>query len=137
MFWASNACLSKVPKNISEIVKILQNLLQCTFKAQAYYSSNGLVYNYAYLPQLLRKHTEVPVRFPYIVLIFRRIWIICYTKGTSKDELTSIYISWMGKTFTNLLFSLQSTYNWKLHNDEFLVCFSNVNIIYKYYEVSF
>ena len=40
-------------------------------------------------------------------------------------------------TFTDLLFSLQSTYNSKFHNYEFFVCFSNVNIIYSYYEVSF
>ena len=47
------------------------------------------------------------------------------------DRLGQIY------TFTDLLFSLQSTNNSKLHNYEFLVYFSNVSIIYSCYTISF
>ena len=39
-------------------------------------------------------------------------------------------------SFTDLYF-LQSTYNSKLHNYKFLACFSNVNIDFSYYDVSF
>ena len=49
----------------------------------------------------------------------------------TSDHLERIY------KFTDLMFSLQNSYNSKLNNFEFLACFSSVNIIYNCYEVSF
>ena len=53
--------------------------------------------------------------------------------------IVEMHLFFIGRmyAFTDLLSSLQSTYNSKLHNYEFLVCFSNVNIRCSYYEVSF
>ena len=47
------------------------------------------------------------------------------------DWLRCIY------TFTDLLFSLQSTQKSKLYNYEFLAYFANVKVIYSFHGVSF
>ena len=72
---------------------------------------------------------ECQKQFFYYFRMKKKIFTII--KYAPSDLLGRVY------TLTDLLFSLQSTHNSKLHNNEFLFSFSNVNTIYCYYEVSF
>ena len=72
---------------------------------------------------------ECQKQFFYYFRMKKKIFTII--KYAPSDLLGRVY------TLTDLLFSLQSTHNPKLHIYEYLVCFSNINIMHSYYEVSY
>ena len=102
---------SFVRQNVNEMIQIWFGATQCLI----------IFYQY-FIPFLIFYQKVKFSKFISIIYV-----IIIYPS----DRLDRIY------AFTDRLFSLQSTYDSKLHNYEFLMYISNVNIIHTYYEASF
>ena len=102
---------SFVRQNVNEMIQIWFGATQCLI----------IFYQY-FIPFLIFYQKVKFSKFISIIYV-----IIIYPS----DRLDRIY------AFTDRLFSLQSTYNSKLHSYEFLAYFPNVNIIYSSHKVSF